>query len=254
MHCPGPVERGRHGAHRAGRPRRRWRGAVATLTVGLGMAVVSVVTLVGGDPGSRPATLPVAAGTVPLPAPVEVAARVPASASLGPLLQRSRPRRAARLLHVRPVGVAIPSVGIDSALVDLGLNPDRTLQAPADYARAGWYADGSYPGDADSAPAIIAGHVDSWNGPAVFHPLAQVRIGQQVHVRRADGSVAVFDVYAARRYAKDAFPADSVYAPTVRSELRVITCTGTFDRDRRSYLDNLVLFARLNPAASQEAR
>lgn len=251
MHNPGPAEPAQQGAHRSGRPRRRWRGAVAMLTVGAGMAVASVLTLVSGDPGTLPATLPVAAGTAPPASPV--AARVPASASLGPLLQRPRPRRPARLLHVRPVGVAIPSVGIDSALVDLGLNSDSTLQAPKDYARAGWYTGGSYPGDADSAPAIIAGHVDSWNGPAVFHPLAQVRVGQQIRVRRVDGSVAVFDVYAARRYAKDAFPADSVYAPTVRSELRVITCTGTFDRDRRSYLENLVVFARLNPTASQDA-
>ena len=252
MHNPGP-EPVRHGAHRARRSGRRWRGPVATLAVGAGMAVTCVVTLVGGDPGARPATLPVAAEVAPPASSVKAAAQVPASASLGPLRQRPRPRRAARLLHVRPVGVAIPSVGIDSALVDLGLNPDRTLQAPADYGRAGWYAGGSYPGDTDSAPAIIAGHVDSWDGPAVFYRLAQVRVGHQVRVRRADGSVAVFDVYAARRYAKDAFPADSVYAPTVRSELRVITCTGPFDQDRRSYLDNLVLFARLNPTASQDA-
>jgi hypothetical protein len=63
---------------------------------------------------------------------------------------------------------------------------------------------------------VIAGHVDSWEGPAVFAALQRVRIGQQIRVRRADGSVAVFDVYATDHYRKDHFPADSVYAPTSR--------------------------------------
>jgi hypothetical protein len=250
MPSPGPAEPSPRGAHRARRrPRRR---TLATLAVGVGLAVTSVVTLVGGHHGRPAALQPVAVKTGAPAAAAAVPGRMPASASLGPLLKRTKPA-AARLLHVRPVGVAIPAVGIDSTLVDLGLNPDRTLQAPVDYTRAGWYAGGSFPGDADSVPAIIAGHVDSWNGPAVFYPLAQVKVGQQVRVGRADGSIAVFEVYAAHRYAKDDFPADTVYAPTARSELRVITCTGTFDRDRRSYLDNLVLFARLNPAASQSA-
>lgn len=251
MPSPGPVKPAQRGAHRVRRLRRLRRRAVVTLTVGVGLAVTSVVTLVGSHHGSPAALQPVA---VRAGVPAAIPGPVPVSATLGPLLRTATPaRKPARLLHVRPTAVAIPSVGIDSTLLDLGLNPDRTLRAPTDYARAGWYAGGSYPGDTDSVPAIIAGHVDSWNGPAVFYPLTQVKVGQQVLIRRADGSVAVFDVYAARRYAKDAFPTDTVYAPTARAELRVITCTGTFDRDRRSYLDNLVLFARLNPAASQSA-
>lgn len=249
MPSPGPVEPAQRGAHRVLRPRHP-RRAVVTLAVGVGLAVTSVVTLLGGHHGSPAALQPVA---VQAGVPAAIPARVPVPATLGPLRPATSARKPARLLHVRPTAVAIPSVGIDSALVDLGLDPDRTLRAPTDYARAGWYAGGSYPGDTDSVPAIIAGHVDSWNGPAVFYPLAKVKVGQQILVGRADGSVAVFDVYAAHRYAKDAFPTDTVYAPTARSELRVITCTGTFDRDRRSYLDNLVLFARLNPGASRSA-
>lgn len=181
-------------------------------------------------------------------APPGARGRPAAFPPLGPLR-----RPPARLLHVRPVDVTIPAVGIRSPLVDLALNADRTLQAPTDYGRAGWYAGGSYPGDPDGPPAVIAGHVDSWDGPAVFFALRQVRSGQQIRVRRSDGSVAVFVVYAAREYPKDEFPADTVYAPTERAEIRLITCTGAFDRSRRSYPDNLVVFAALDPAASESA-
>lgn len=242
-----------HGVHRTPAFGRIPRPAVVTLAAGLALAVTSLITAMSGHHESPAAVT----STAPLPVPPPVLApahsraaapHAPAAAAMGALITKP-----ARLLHVPPAEVSIPSVGIDSTLVGLALNPDRTLQPPTDYRQAGWYSAGSYPGDADGAPAVIAGHVDSWNGPAVFYRLQQVKVGQEVRVTRVDGSVAVFDVYASRRYPKDAFPADAVYAPTAAAEIRIITCTGTFDKSRRSYLDNLVLFARLNPAASQSA-
>ena len=46
-------------------------------------------------------------------------------------------------------------------------------------------------------------------------------------------------------YPKDQFPTAAVYGPTPVPELRLITCTGEFDRAAHSYLDNLVVTARL---------
>ena len=250
MSSSAPVGPTGRGAHRTQAHRRIPRPALIALAAGLALAVTSLITAMSGHHESPVAVasagpLPVAP---PVAAPAHSRAAAPHADAMGALIHKP-----ARLLHVPPVRVAIPAVGIDSTLVGLALNPDRTLQPPADYRQAGWYAAGSYPGDADGVPAVIAGHVDSWNGPAVFYRLQQVKAGQEVRVTRVDGSVAVFDVYASRRYPKDAFPADAVYAPTAAAEIRVITCTGTFDKSRRSYLDNLVLFARLNPAASQSA-
>jgi hypothetical protein len=45
------------------------------------------------------------------------------------------------------------------------------------------------------------------------------------------------------RYPKNQFPTDEVYAPTPNAQLRLITCGGTFDSTRRSYVDNVVVFA-----------
>jgi LPXTG-site transpeptidase (sortase) family protein len=154
------------------------------------------------------------------------------------------PRRATSVgRHVQPTKVQIPAIGVASPLVDLALNRDRTLQAPGDFARAGWYAGGSAPGDA-GAPAVIAGHVDSYRGPAVFYHLGELKAGSEILVTGIDGKVRRFKVYRAAQYDKDAFPADQVYAPTVSPELRLITCTGDFDRDTGSYLSNLVVYAQ----------
>jgi hypothetical protein len=64
-----------------------------------------------------------------------------------------------------------------------------------------------------------------------------------VYVRRADGTLAEFTVTTVSRYAKDSFPTEAVYGAVPDSELRLITCGGTFDYATRSYLSNTVVYA-----------
>lgn len=145
--------------------------------------------------------------------------------------------------HVAPpVELAVPVLAIRSELVGLRLNADGSLQVPSSYGQAGWYRDGSSPGTV-GVPAILVGHVDSHTGPGVFYRLHALRPGDQVLIRRADGSTAAFTVYRTAQFAKAGFPAAQVYAPTSRPELRLITCSGRFDRTTRSYLGNLVVYA-----------
>jgi sortase (surface protein transpeptidase) len=77
---------------------------------------------------------------------------------------------------------------------------------------AGWYALGPRPGDPGSA--VILGHVDSTRGPAVFYRLRQLRPGDEITIRRADGSVVRFAVQRTAQYDKRRFPTDEVYYPT----------------------------------------
>lgn len=136
----------------------------------------------------------------------------------------------------------MPTIGVDTRLVRLGLNPDRSLQVPQDYAHAGWYAGGVAPGQ--NGPAVLVGHLDSVDGPAVFHRLGELREGDPVQVRRADGSVGAFRVRRVDQVPKDAFPTAEVYGPVARPELRLITCGGTFDESSGHYRDNVVVFAQ----------
>jgi hypothetical protein len=77
----------------------------------------------------------------------------------------------------------------------------------------------------------------------VFYRLPSLRRGARVIVRRRDGSAVVFHVRSIERYAKRRFPTLRVYGPTRRPELRLITCSGTFDRSAGHYLDNTVVYA-----------
>lgn len=142
-----------------------------------------------------------------------------------------------------PAFVRVGSIGATSSLIPLGLHDDGTLEVPVDFAVAGWYSLGPRPGQVGAA--VIAGHLDSYNGPAVFARLPEVRPGDEIEVTRKDGSIVSFEVTRIDVYPKDRFPTMAVYGPTTAPELRLITCGGTFDRSRGSYRDNIVVYARM---------
>jgi hypothetical protein len=142
-----------------------------------------------------------------------------------------------------PVNLTIASIGVATDLERLGVRADGTLAPPGEFGRAGWYADGVEPGR--PGPAVIAGHVDSRVGPAVFYRLGELAPGAMVEVGRADGSTVRFRVTEVGEYAKDHFPTAAVYGPSAGAELRLITCSGVFDEATGHYRSNLVVYATL---------
>jgi sortase (surface protein transpeptidase) len=157
-----------------------------------------------------------------------------------------------RLAPSPPVRVEIPAIGVSSSLVELGLNPDGTMQVPGDFQVAGWFTGGPQPGQL--GPAVIAGHVDSRTGPAVFYRLRDLRPGDQVRVVRADHRVVRFRVDSLASYPKRSLPGEAVYGATTAPVLRLITCAGTFDRSRHSYRENLVVSATRVPDGGRAGR
>jgi sortase (surface protein transpeptidase) len=139
-----------------------------------------------------------------------------------------------------PTRLRIPAIAIDAPLGPLQMDDSGELEAPADYALPGWFEEGSTPGE--TGPAVIAGHLDSPDGQAIFHRLHELRPEDVILVQR-DGKWLTFEVVSTGRFAKSNFPTAEVYGPTPDSQLRVITCGGIFDPVRRSYRDNVVVFA-----------
>jgi Sortase domain len=145
-----------------------------------------------------------------------------------------------------PTAVEIPSIGVRSELSELGLDETGAIEAPGDFDVAGWFSLGPQPGQ--PGPAVIAGHVDSRDGPAVFYRLHQLGAGDEVIVHRADGTAIRFTVTDAQSYSKDAFPTAAVYGPVPGPELRLVTCGGEFDQSRRQYRENVVVYAAVAPS------
>ncbi|MGH9287015.1 MAG: class F sortase [Acidimicrobiales bacterium] len=212
--------------------------ALATAAVAAGIAAglqlsdeepADLATAAGSEAASAPTP-----GTVPGGSPfVEHPARAvgpSATVALGPS---------------SPTAVEIPSIGVRSELSLLGLDESGAIEAPRDFDVAGWFLFGPQPGQ--PGPAVIAGHVDSRDGPAVFHRLHELAAGDEVIVHRADGTAIRFTVKGAQSYPKNAFPTASVYGPVPGPELRLITCGGEFDRSRRQYRENVVVYAVAAP-------
>ncbi|MEU5330295.1 class F sortase [Streptomyces parvus] len=143
-----------------------------------------------------------------------------------------------------PTEVTIPSIGVRSTLMELGLNADGTVEVPPAEKgmTAGWYRGGSVPGA--PGPAVLIGHNDTRFGRAVFHDLKNIREGAEVLVRDGAGKILRFTVTGKEAVSKKAFPTEKVYGPTKGSTLRLITCDGEFDAAGHP-VDNLIVYGVL---------
>ena len=191
-----------------------------------------LVVIVGGTAGlllthhSTPALRPVAAGVAALPVPT------------GPIVA---PPQSVAAQVARPVSLTIPLIGVKTNLITLGLAAGGSMQVPSSSTVAGWFTGSPRPGSVGSS--IIVGHVDNDHAPGVFFRLPELKKGDDIYVKRADGTTAEFRVTENRTYPKDHFPTDTVYGPTPDAELRLITCGGTFDSVTGHYLSNIIVYA-----------
>lgn len=143
-----------------------------------------------------------------------------------------------------PSHLVIPKLGIDTSFESpLKLNSDKTVAVPKSYDKVGWYEGGATPGEI--GPAVILGHVDSYQGAAVFYHLGQLAKGDEVQITREDGTNATFEVQNLVRYERKDFPTELVYGQTDQAVLRLVTCSGIFNHGKQEYSHNLVVYATL---------
>ncbi|MFJ8729961.1 class F sortase [Streptomyces bauhiniae] len=146
-----------------------------------------------------------------------------------------------------PTRIRIPAIRVNAPLMGLSLTSSGSLDVPppAEKNLAGWYEAGTTPGD--TGTAVVAGHVDNTEGPAVFYDLGALKRGATIEVDREDATTAVFTVDAVEVYAAKDFPDEKVYGASSRPELRVITCGGGYSKST-GYQGNVVVFAHLTGA------
>jgi len=143
-----------------------------------------------------------------------------------------------------PKRIRISSIGIDATVHAVGRDSDGTIAVPAMNLRneAGWYREGPSPGE--YGPAIVVGHVDTKDKPAVFHRLRELVPGARIEITRRDRMIAIFEVNSVQQYDKKSLPGN-VYRDFTRPALRLITCGGNWVGGDTGYADNIVVFASL---------
>lgn len=194
---------------------------------GIAIAIVGVLSFVLVSA----VVITLVAGTTDRPAASAPAASAPVVAA---------PTRAGEQAAA-PVRVRIPAIDVDAVVDPLLVDENGVLPPPDSFDDTGWWKGGPEPGE--GGPAVIAGHVDSYQGPAVFFELDQLDAGDEIFVDRADGTTVVFVAQQTERHPKDEFPTDAVYGDTPDPQLRLITCGGAFNETERTYLDNVIVIA-----------
>lgn len=199
------------------------------------------------DPGVEPVTDPAVPGppadTAPTYTAPAYAARTDADQDVpGPDVAAAQDAEGRAVAS--PVSLVAPAIDLRLPSLDrLGVGGDGTIEVPVDPAHAGWLTASASPGT--TGPAVIAGHVDSSTGPAVFARLGELAPGDEIGVGLDDGTSVTYVVTRTDSYPKTDFPTQQVYGPAPAPVLRLITCGGTFDREVRSYEDNVVVYAAL---------
>lgn len=220
-------------------------GVAAAVVAGAALLAVAVATL-GASPAPGPWDTP---NALDVSAPIDTPVAAPgagtdraAAVEVEAVTVSAEGGRAERQAPA-PVRLRVPALGIDASLAELGLRGDGTLTVPDDAMVPGWWAGGSAPGE--RGPAVIVGHVDSHVGDGIFHGLGRLGPGDAVVIDREDGTRAHFRAALTEVHPKDEFPTTRVYGETTTPQLRLITCGGDFDRDERSYEDNVIVYLAL---------
>ena len=138
-----------------------------------------------------------------------------------------------------PRRITITAAGSSGPVDRMGVSHGELRVPPP--GRAGWFDGGPRPGEIGRA--VIVSHVDSKEGPALFFSLLQQPRGSRITVRDSRGVTRRFAVVRRRQIEKSHFPAGSVYGPSRRRMLVLVTCGGPFSQDT-GYRDNVILYAR----------
>ena len=143
-----------------------------------------------------------------------------------------------------PMRVAVPSIGVDASIEQVGKTADGAMATPKTIADVGWYKLGAKPGGEGNA--VFAGHVNNSLGfPGVFKELSQVKKGDTVQVMGAQGEELTYEVENINTYTEAEAPLNEIFANFGSSKVVLITCEGVWDEITHTFDKRLVVVARL---------
>lgn len=194
---------------------------------------------------------------IPGHAVASVATPTPPSAGIGAAVPSPSPSANSALAQARaivapapaPARLIVPAINVNAQVEPVGVDGQGRMGTPSQASRVAWYQLGSSPGDVGDA--VIAGHLDWTNGPAVFWYLGRLHKGDEITVVRADGSQAKFVTDATSMVPYDS-ATDALFTRDGAPSLSLITCAGTWDRQRGTYLQRLVVHATLVPTVGSD--
>ncbi|WP_347548887.1 sortase [Pseudalkalibacillus hwajinpoensis] len=91
-----------------------------------------------------------------------------------------------------PVKIDIPAIDVSANIENVGVLENGQMGVPSNIDDVGWFEPGYKPGTTGNA--VLAGHVDSKTGPAIFFYLDQLSEGNEIILTDKDGKTLTFVV------------------------------------------------------------
>lgn len=143
-----------------------------------------------------------------------------------------------------PVRIVIPALGVDTAVEAMGERQDGAMATPTDPDQVAWYSYGAIPGENGSV--VMAGHLDQADGSrAVFWDLGKLVNGDEIIITDVSGTRYRYVVSGQQSYPYNKAPLKAIFGFDLASRLNLITCRGSWDRNRQTYSQRLVVTSEL---------
>ncbi|WP_226582675.1 class F sortase [Halobacillus litoralis] len=139
-----------------------------------------------------------------------------------------------------PASISIPAINVQADIEEVGRYENGQMGEPKSIDGVGWYQDGYLPGEKGSS--VMAGHVDSKTGPAVFYHLEDLNPGDKINVTDAEGQKQTFIVQKSESYDRKEAPLNKIFGFSYRRQLNLITCTGEFNKQAGTHDKRLVVY------------
>jgi len=142
-----------------------------------------------------------------------------------------------------PSRIELPTLGVDTDVVPVGVDDNGLMEIPRDVATVGWYRYGPAPGST-AGSAVLSGHVDDYRqGVGVFGRIGDLGPGDPVMIVDDAGVTREFSVLSREQWSKGDVPLDRIFDRDGGSRLVLITCGGSFNSSSLGYDDNIAITA-----------
>lgn len=140
--------------------------------------------------------------------------------------------------------ISIDSLGLEARVRPMGLNSDKSIQAPKNIYDAGWYTSSAQPGRAGAM--FIDGHASGSTRQGLFAYLDTLKVGDTVSIEKGDGEKVTYKVVKVSTVPLTAIDMSSILAPYpgVSNGLNLMTCTGRWLKDNATLDHRVVVYTK----------
>jgi hypothetical protein len=141
-----------------------------------------------------------------------------------------------------PKYIKLPSVGIQGYIQNVGVDQNAQIAVPNNVHFAGWFVDSVRPGSLGLS--IIDGHLNGTSRGGIFRNLESLKKDSEFEIEMGNGNILQFKVIDVVTVSLEK-AVDVLFSqyPNVLSQLNLITCGGTYNKEAHKYEQRVIAIA-----------